>query len=229
MPPGMASLPPGALGGMGGMGISGPVAGGMPSHPGTPFGVASQPPMEGAVDESRSQSFRVYFIILGLAGTLFAAIVVVVLAVVVSVSLGDDSGATGSTKSTSLATNPAPTHAPAQIKDTGVVAPPKITVATPPPRPTRPTTPRAPPPKPVAGPQPISVTIGDASRYTGVEVSCPSGFRQRGSFSGKTATVPGVPLEDCVLTFKGGAPSKTTIRGGQKKTCTWVGAQANCR
>jgi hypothetical protein len=109
-----------------------------------------------------------------------------------------------------------------------LVAPPEITVAAKPvPRPR--TAPRPAAPKPVAGPQPISVTIGDATRYTGVEVSCPSGTRLRGTFSGKTATVANVPLEDCALIFKGGAPSKTTIRGGQSKTCTWVGAQAKCR
>jgi serine/threonine protein kinase len=224
MAPGMASLPPGA---MGGIGISGPVAGGAMGGGSSPFGVASQPPMEGAVEESRSQSFRVYFIILGLAGTLFAALVVAVIAIALSISFsGKDDASASSSSSSAMASKPTPKK---QVKDTGVVAPPEITVAAkPPPRP-RPSAPRPAAPRPKAGPQPISVTIGDATRYTGVEVQCPSGARLRGNFNGKTATVAGVPIEECTLNFKGGAPSKTTIRGGQSKTCTWVGAQANCR
>jgi hypothetical protein len=226
LPPGMASLPPGAIGSLGGIGISGPVAGGLPSSPGTPFGVASQPPMAGVGEESRSQSYRVYLIIAGLVGALMLALIVVTFAIVAGVVMkGEGDSSSSSASTATVAPSPKPTT---QVRDTGTAPPPTITVSSKPaPRPSPGPRPSAPRPK--AGPQPISVVIGDSSRFTSIEVSCPSGFRQRGSFSGKTATVPGVPIEECTVNFKGGVPSKTTIRGGQTKTCTWVGPQAKCR
>ncbi len=41
----------------------------------------------------------------------------------------------------------------------------------------------------------LLITMTDESPTTGVEVSCPSGFRLRVSFEDRLATVPGVPAE----------------------------------
>jgi hypothetical protein len=73
--------------------------------------------------------------------------------------------------------------------------------------------------------------IPDGVRYTGVEVKCPSGFRQRGAFSGTKATVSNVPTsEDCEVHFKGGSPAKARpIRGGKTWTCTFPSATAVCK
>ena len=84
------------------------------------------------------------------------------------------------------------------------------------------------PPRPAVGPQTAVVVIAASDPFTGVEVNCPSGFRQRASFVGGTATIADVPQEDCSLNFKGGPPAKNTIRGGQTKDCSFPSGQAVC-
>ncbi len=73
-----------------------------------------------------------------------------------------------------------------------------------------------------------TVTIPRSESFTSVEITCPNGFRQRGTFLGGKATVPGVPDQNCDLLFKGGLPAVNKISGGQSLTCSFVGGQSVC-
>jgi len=85
-------------------------------------------------------------------------------------------------------------------------------------------------PAPSRGPGNVSVTI-TAGTATSVEVTCPSGVRQKVSVSGGRATVPGIPAESCTLFIKGGgvAAQHDGVRGGMSLTCSPSGSSANCR
>jgi hypothetical protein len=97
--------------------------------------------------------------------------------------------------------------------------------ARPKPRPPAP----APPPKPAVEAGTLMVRLADPSASTWVMVQCPSGFRERGAFSGGLAKVEGLPDEACSLSFKGGAPARYNgVRGGQHLTCSLEGPIARC-
>jgi hypothetical protein len=75
----------------------------------------------------------------------------------------------------------------------------------------------------------LLITMTDDSPTTGVEVSCPSGFRLRVSFEDGVATVPGVPAEHCSVHFKGPVNARfQPVRGGQSLLCYLQGATAVC-
>ncbi len=75
----------------------------------------------------------------------------------------------------------------------------------------------------------LIITMTDESPTTGVEVSCPSGFRLRVSFEGGVATVPGVPAEHCSVHFKGPVNARfQPVKGGQSLLCYLQGATAVC-
>ena len=70
--------------------------------------------------------------------------------------------------------------------------------------------------------------IGGAAVY--MEVTCPSSYRKRAYFSAGSASVTGVPPgEQCTAFFKGGAPSNFPVRGGQSLRCTLTDTTANCQ
>lgn len=75
----------------------------------------------------------------------------------------------------------------------------------------------------------LLITMTDDSPTTGVEVSCPSGFRLRVSFEDGVASVPGVPAEHCSVHFKGPVNARfQPVRGGQSLLCHLQGATAVC-
>jgi hypothetical protein len=64
---------------------------------------------------------------------------------------------------------------------------------------------------------------------TSVEVTCPSGYRQRASISAGKASFSGVPSDSCMLYFKGGAPAQFgPVRGGQSLKCSIQATTAVC-
>ena len=87
-----------------------------------------------------------------------------------------------------------------------------------------------PPPRPeVSDGTTLLITMTDTSPTTGVEVSCPSGFRLRVPFEGRLATVPGVPAELCSVHFKGAVNARfQPVKGGQSLLCYIQGSTAVC-
>jgi len=84
------------------------------------------------------------------------------------------------------------------------------------------------PKKPTGGTLTVKLTDPSVSQW--IYVTCPSGFSGRGSFSGGTAKVAGVPPEGCTISFKGGSPAKHVgVLGGQTVTCSPQGNIGNCR
>ncbi len=73
------------------------------------------------------------------------------------------------------------------------------------------------------------VVTSEAGGNSALEVTCPSGYRSRTDIAEATATFDGVPGEDCLLSFKGGAPAK--FRGISQGTwyCNLVGTAAICQ
>jgi hypothetical protein len=75
----------------------------------------------------------------------------------------------------------------------------------------------------------LLITMTDGSPTTGVEVSCPGGFRLRISLEAGVATVPGVPAEHCSVHFKGPVNARfSPVRGGQSLLCYIQGSTAVC-
>lgn len=74
---------------------------------------------------------------------------------------------------------------------------------------------------PTTGPGTI-IIAQEGVMFHSIEVNCPkSGIRSRANFRSGKATAQGLSTaEECIVTFQGSQPVKTTIRGGQTKTCT---------
>ncbi len=76
----------------------------------------------------------------------------------------------------------------------------------------------------------LLITMTDDSPTTGVEVSCPGGFRLRVSFEDRVATVPGVPAEYCTVHFKGPVNARfQPVKGGQSLLCYLQATTAVCQ
>jgi hypothetical protein len=76
----------------------------------------------------------------------------------------------------------------------------------------------------------LIITMTDDSPTTGVEVSCPGGFRLRVPFEERVATVPGVPAEHCTVHFKGPVNARfQPVRGGQSLLCYLQASTAVCQ
>jgi serine/threonine protein kinase len=209
------------------VGIQGPTAGG---QVGTPF-QASQPPPSGASaqQQKRVSSFRVYALLLAVFMLGCAAVVT---AVWVGLSATRDKDPEPVTTVPAVAD--APVKRPkARKEDTGDAPEPEP----PPRRPQvqRPSNPKpaapAPAPKPAANPGVLTVKMTDQTFLTTLEVTCPSGFRQRTSISpGGSASIGNVPNETCVLHFKGGAPARfSPVSGGKSLSCYIQGTTAVCQ
>jgi len=90
--------------------------------------------------------------------------------------------------------------------------------------------PSAPAPPPVTlGPGGVEFTLAEGTTYTSVEIVCPSGFRERASVLGGVARFAEVPAQSCKAVFKGGAPAKVTVSGGDRLSCHLEGAVLLCR
>lgn len=239
--PGMAPPGGGMAPGMGigvgmGMGIQGPVAGGpvsMAPAPGHPQQAMLM--QDGAgMDGNRAQSYRVFVIVAALMFMVFTALILTVGMTVGSIYMTRNAEQQAATAQPT----PAPKNTKGQTVDTGVQLPaagrcrfPLPTGGTNPspgPKRTGPAPAPAPPPAPVNAPGAVSVTIPSSANFTSIEVKCPDGFRQRGSFAGGTATVPAVPAMECDVIFKGGLPAQNKIRGGQSLTCAFQGSDLTC-
>lgn len=74
-------------------------------------------------------------------------------------------------------------------------------------------------------PGPATVVVARDMMFHSIEVNCPGGYRNRGTFKKAdggmmSATVPNVPGdESCTVTFQGSEPAKTYIRGNERKIC----------
>ena len=81
-----------------------------------------------------------------------------------------------------------------------------------------------------SGSAPLVVSLLGAEHHTqGLEVDCPSGFRERTPLSAGQGRFAYVPKEDCTLWFKGGVPAQYgPVRGGQTLDCEIVGTTAVC-
>ncbi len=76
----------------------------------------------------------------------------------------------------------------------------------------------------------LIITMTDESPTTGIEVSCPSGFRLRVPFEDRVASVAGVPAEHCSVHFKGPVNARfSPVRGGQSLLCYLQGSTAVCQ
>lgn len=71
------------------------------------------------------------------------------------------------------------------------------------------------------------VTTVDLPHPT-VELSCPSGYRQRAPVTDYIARFSGVPQDDCTLMFKGGAPYRYRPIGWGTWACSVVSATLVC-
>ncbi|TNE90764.1 MAG: serine/threonine protein kinase [Deltaproteobacteria bacterium] len=212
-------------------GISGPVASG-PSTT-SPFQVGQQVSIgDDLGDESRARTYRVYFIIAALFGMLAVVMCLGGFGIYMQMSAKDTD--------TQLAVAPTPkpvTKASPKPKlDTGNVAlPPPPPPPKPRPRPRPSGGGAAPAPRPAA-PAPaatrdVTVNIPGEVFYTGAEITCAAaGFRGRGAFSGGAAKVSAVPPGDCEIHFKGGAPAKAKVSGGNATfNCTFPSGVAVCK
>jgi hypothetical protein len=206
------------------MGIQGPVAGPVAGYP---MGGAQMPP-DPSADLQRAQSYRVFAVVLGLMFMVSSVLVVVAILTVYGVYVMNQAE---DPKPVDVVVTPPP--APRTPVDTGLPEPPAPKLQ-PRPRPNprpQPVAPVAPVPEVApTDPGPVTIALGPGSpAFTSVEVVCPTeNFRERGSFSGGSATVPSVPRVDCTAYFKGGPPAKAKVSGGDSKSCTFVGAAANC-
>lgn len=81
-----------------------------------------------------------------------------------------------------------------------------------------------------SGSAPLVVQLVGTEHHTqGLEVDCPSGFRERTPLMGGEGRFAYVPKEDCTLWFKGGVPAQFgPVRGGQTLACEIVGTTAIC-
>ncbi|MEZ4318069.1 MAG: hypothetical protein R3F61_11215 [Myxococcota bacterium] len=214
------------------MGIQGPMAGGMHGGMGS-SGYGMVPPDP---DNGRTQSYRVFMVVIGLVLMVCAALVVTVLLVVVAVINNNQP------EPLPPIVDQAPVRPIQKVDvDTGGGDAPQIKPANKPvasnPKPVAPREPKPQKPAPTedngggpAGtPGRISITVPGDVHVTAFEVSCPSGFRERGKFAAgaSTAALDNVPAEDCAITFKGGTINhKFTGRGGRSYTCTKLGSSS---
>ena len=228
--------------------VQGPVAPGeqvasySTGQPATPFQVAGDRPPPPADHGARTQSNRVYAILLAM---FFLVGVAVFLAVWFRPGGGDgDALAEGTTQENGgggaqqIGAKPPTKAAKAEVKNDGDTAAPVEDD----PRVTRPPPPKRPPKSSgssgTSGTTPAAPKIGNGvvkiaivgGLATTLEVTCPSGFRKRANFNAGSATVSGVPSgEQCTAYFKGGAPSNFPVKGGMSLRCTLTDTTANCQ
>ena len=76
----------------------------------------------------------------------------------------------------------------------------------------------------------LTVKMAEKGTYFSVEVTCPSGFRQRGNLNNSgVATIAKVPQESCKMHLKGGTPaSHSPVHGNQTINCHFSGSTLVC-
>lgn len=198
----------------------------------SPFATAgSVAPPPAAESSSRVQSNRVYAIVLALVALVGITIVLAVW-ILPGGKKEDRSDAAAPVVVTT--TNAAPSPAPAKVRDTGSAHPPDG-----PPKPPKTThntpagggsTSTATPSQPRVSAGTLAVVMADTAGLTGVEVVCPSNYRNRASFSGGRAVLSNVPSEPCGLFFKGAISAQfAPVTGGRSYNCKITGTTAVCQ
>ena len=219
--------------------IQGPIAGYGGAQ--TPFQVQGPQPGDAgaASDKGRTQSHRVYALVLGVVFLVgVATLAAVWLRPGKGVVEGGETVATNSTAPVVNTTTEKKPRSKARRGDTGEPA------AAPEPRRSPPSgggskkssggstaaASSAPPaPRTTSNPASLTITLAGAAGISGVEVSCPSGFRDRKSISSGHVVFSGVPKEACTLFFRGAAMAKYyPVSGGQNLSCTISGTQGLC-
>jgi serine/threonine protein kinase len=197
-------------------GISGPT-GGISGASAKTGAAAVIPGPPAATDSSRTQSNRIYAIILGLVMLIGLAVVLAVwkrpsdnpepVAQVANVDPGGDEAAVEEDPDDELDDFEEP-YVPRQ-------------------KPVVNTTPSKPRPSRVsAGTLRVKVNIQDSLM---LKLSCDGGFSGRGRLQGGKASISGVPVDSCTLSLIGRTGAKTKIKGGGKTiTCTYD-TSLNCR
>jgi hypothetical protein len=229
--PGSAPLPtppPAAPGGpVGGIGLGGAAQIGLGSAGRqTPFDTGAAVPTQGAADESRMQSTRVFALV-------FVALAMVCLATMLAGGIvwwklsQDDAPAAPATVATAPVAPPKPAT---QAGDTGL--PQVQPTATPKPKPKPSGGGATPAPTPRASATgTVSVNFTGAQIPTKIEIACDNGFQQRVSLSGGSGSVASVPTSGtCKMHLKGGVvATPVTVRGGGSYACSVTGTTTVCK
>jgi len=74
----------------------------------------------------------------------------------------------------------------------------------------------------------VKLVISQELTHPTVELSCPSGYRQRAAVSEHIALFSDVPPDECTLMFKGGAPYRYNPIGWGTWACSVVSATLVC-
>jgi serine/threonine-protein kinase len=224
--------PPGAITGTG-MTIQGPTIQGPTANGGTPFAVGGPVPTQAATGEARVQSQRVWAVVLGVFGLAALAVLAVVWS---KLGKPDEKEAAPTPVAAAPAPAPVTVKRAARDEDTGNAAPAPAApapAARPRPRPVASgaaPAPAAPRPAPMAARAALNVTFSSTPAPTSVEVTCPSGFRERGAVAGSAVSVPNVPTgESCTMFVKGVPGTPAPVSGGRSITCAIVGTTTSCR
>ncbi|MFN7143124.1 MAG: hypothetical protein ACK4YP_05065, partial [Myxococcota bacterium] len=198
---------------------------------GTPFQVAGPTPTGNSNSESRVQSMRIVAILLGVL-----ALACVAFASVIALYFLNEKSKEETESVAQVAPAPVAKAKPAANEDTASEPAP---APKPPPAATRQRTttsgaskaPSAPAAPKLGATATLNVTFTGAMVPTSVEVSCPGGFRDRKPLSGGSTAVASVPTgETCQLHPKGaGAPTSTSVRGGQSLNCQIIGTTTSCK
>jgi hypothetical protein len=72
------------------------------------------------------------------------------------------------------------------------------------------------------------IITGGAEGSMSLELTCPSGYRERAAIQENTAVFNAVPKEDCMLLFKGGVPARYNHIGWGTYSCALTGTTAVC-
>lgn len=220
------------------VGIQGPMAAGpMAAGPmaGGPMGGAAgmYPPN---MDEGRTQSYRVFGVVIALVTLVCGALLATVLLVVVAVYNNNQPDPLPP-----VVAGPVSRPAPIDPVDSGldggpVQVKPVRPVFRPKPRPSGPKPKPVPKPEASGGgaadqPGRLVVNIPTDMRVTKIEVTCGGSFRARAPVTNGKAVMEGVPAQDCKITFRGGSvTSKFNGRGGKTYTCVKLGtSQLACK
>lgn len=74
----------------------------------------------------------------------------------------------------------------------------------------------------------INIILAPSVVANGVELTCPSGYRNRAVVERRTAVFEGVPQQDCMMIFKGGPPLRYQPLGWGTYTCQVSGSTVLC-
>ena len=217
-PGGGISGPGGGISGPTGGGISGPTGGGIsgPSGGGAVQRPVNQPPP--ATHGSRTQSNRIYAIILGL-------VALIGLAVVMAVWMRPSSDAPEAGEAT-VNVDPGGDEAAEAPSIDPPDEPEEYVPYEPTPTPAPQANPNPGPPRARAGTLRIKLAGYDGRRVT---VKCDGNGGGAAQLSGGTASIPGIPVDNCTIKIFGLAGGTAKIKGGGKTVnCTFSGS-LSCR